>query len=102
MENVELESKTAETRTGQILLITFFCCYEYVFDFSSAFNTIQLAVVDKHMAAWAIDFLTNRPQYVRLKDCVSDVVTCSTGGPQGMVLIPFLFTIYNWTSHTTL
>ena len=53
------------------------------FDFSSAFNTIQLALlrgkleragVDYHLAAWTIDYLTNRPQYVRLRDCVSDVV----------------------------
>ncbi|KAI3375638.1 hypothetical protein L3Q82_003955 [Scortum barcoo] len=35
-----------------------------------------------------------RPQFVRLQDCVSDVVVCSTGAPQGTVLSPFLFTLY--------
>ena len=73
------------------------------FDFSSAFNTIQPALlrvklegagVDCHLAAWIIDYLTNRPQYVRLCGCESDVVLCSTGTPQGTVLSPFLFTLY--------
>ncbi len=73
------------------------------FDFSSAFNTIQPSLlrvkmegagVDQHLAAWTTDYLTNRPQYVRLQHCVSDVVLCSTGAPQGTVLSPFLFTLY--------
>ncbi|TWW77998.1 putative RNA-directed DNA polymerase from transposon BS [Takifugu flavidus] len=33
-------------------------------------------------------------QYVRLHDCESEVVVCSTGAPQGTVLSPFLFTLY--------
>ena len=81
------------------------------FDFSSAFNTIQPSLlrgklegagVDCHLAAWTTDYLTNRPQYVRLRDCVSDVVFCSTGAPQGTVLPPFLFTLYTSDfSHNT-
>ena len=38
--------------------------------------------------------LPHRPQYVRLCDCVSDVVVCSMGASQGTVLSPFLFTLY--------
>ena len=62
----------------------------FFFYFSSEFNTIQLTLlmgklegvgVDQNLAAWTIDFLTNRPQYVTLKDCVSDVVLCCTGAP---------------------
>ena len=73
------------------------------FDFSSVFNTshplllrgkLKGAGVDCHLAAWTTDYLTNRPQYVRLCTCVSDVVVCSTGAPQGRVLSPFLFTRY--------
>ncbi|TWW63630.1 putative RNA-directed DNA polymerase from transposon BS [Takifugu flavidus] len=45
-------------------------------------------------AAWTTDYLTNRLQYVRLCDCESNVVICSTGAPQGTVLSPFLFTLY--------
>ena len=73
------------------------------FDFSSAFNTIQPSLlrvkmeavgVDPHLAAWTINYLTDRPQYVRLGGCLSDEVVCSTGAPQGTVLAPFLFTLY--------
>ena len=73
------------------------------FDFSSAFNTIQpallgdkleLAGVNQHLTSWILDYLTNRPQYVRTRDYVSDTITCSTGAPQGTVLAPFLFTLY--------
>ena len=73
------------------------------FDFSSAFNTVQPSLlrgklegagVDPSLTAWTIDYLTNRPQYVRLHSCVSDVVVCSTGAPQGTVLSPFLFSLY--------
>ncbi|KAI5095921.1 hypothetical protein C0J45_14351 [Silurus meridionalis] len=73
------------------------------FDFSSAFNTIQPALlrdkmvymgVDHHLSAWTLDYLTDRPQYVRTRDCESDMMVCNTGAPQGTVLAPFLFTIY--------
>jgi len=52
------------------------------------------AGVDLHLSAWILDYLTNRPQFVRIKDCQSDTVVCSTGVPQGTVLAPFLFTLY--------
>ena len=67
------------------------------FDVSSAFNTIHPSVlrgklegagVDCYLAAWNTDYLTDKPQYVRLRDCVPDVVVCSTGAPQGKVLSP--------------
>lgn len=73
------------------------------FDFSSAFNTIQPnllrdklqnAGVDHHLTAWIIDYLTNRPQFVRVQSCESDRLLCSTGAPQGTVLAPFLFILY--------
>ncbi|KAL0203335.1 hypothetical protein M9458_001353, partial [Cirrhinus mrigala] len=83
-------------KPGASLRITFF-------DFSSAFNTIQparlgskLSAMQVHapLVAWIMDYLTDRPQYVRLQGCKSDTVLCSTGAPQGTVLSPFLFTLY--------
>ena len=82
------------------------------YDFSSAFNTIKPALlgdkleqagVDSHLTMWLLDYLTNRPQFVRAGDCVSDTVVCSTGAPQGTVLAPFLFTLYtaDFSHHTT-
>ncbi|KAI3371228.1 hypothetical protein L3Q82_023541 [Scortum barcoo] len=73
------------------------------FDFSSAFNTIQprllgdklqLAGVDHHLTTWILDYLTHRPQFVRVQGFESDRLLCSTGAPQGTVLAPFLFTLY--------
>lgn len=73
------------------------------FDFSSAFNTIQplrlgekllRMGVDDRLVSWITNYLTGRPQFVRLKDCLSDTVVCSTGAPQGTVLSPALFTLY--------
>lgn len=73
------------------------------FDFSSAFNTIQPRLlseklermdVDAPLIAWITNYLTGRPQYVRLHGCVSDRLISNTGAPQGTVLSPFLFTTY--------
>ncbi|KAI3369768.1 hypothetical protein L3Q82_024594 [Scortum barcoo] len=67
---------------GNTVRITFF-------DFSSAFNTIhpsllrvklERAGASDQLAAWVTNYLTDRPQFVRLQDCVSDVVVCSTEG----------------------
>ena len=43
---------------------------------------------------WIVDYLTGRPQYVRLRHYVSDTVVSNTGAPQGTVLSSFLFTLY--------
>lgn len=73
------------------------------FDFSSAFNTIQPMIlrdklkdigVNPSFVSWITDYLTDRPQFVRLGNCVSGTVMSSTGAPQGTVLAPFLFTLY--------
>ncbi|KAI3374005.1 hypothetical protein L3Q82_022569, partial [Scortum barcoo] len=57
------------------------------FDFSSAFNTIQprllgdklqLAGVDHHLTSWILDYLTHRPQFVRVQGFESDRLLCST------------------------
>lgn len=83
-------------KTGSTVRIMFF-------DFSSAFNTIQPRIlgdklervgVTDILTKWITDYLTDRPQYVRTQDCVSDMLLCSTGAPQGTVLAPFLFTFY--------
>ena len=74
------------------------------FDFSSAFNTIQPHLLcDKLMnynvptptIMWVLDYLSMRPQYVRIgKSITSNVVMTNTGAPQGTVLSPFLFSVY--------
>ncbi|XP_035812432.2 uncharacterized protein LOC118471519 [Amphiprion ocellaris] len=73
------------------------------FDFSGAFNTIHpsllqeklnIMAVDPYLVNWITDYLTNRPQFVRVGGGRSSTLTCSIGAPQGTVLSPFLFTLY--------
>ncbi|KAJ8381521.1 hypothetical protein SKAU_G00022990 [Synaphobranchus kaupii] len=74
-----------------------------ILNLASACNTLQPSLleeklyamqVDHDMVAWITDYLTNRPQYVRLQSALSDVEMGNTGAPQGTVLSPFLFTTY--------
>ncbi len=72
-------------------------------DFSSAFNSViphklvckmsELGI-DAALCAWIMDFLTNRPQNVKIGDCTSSTIIMNTGVPQGCVLSPVLFTLF--------
>ncbi|KAL0160672.1 hypothetical protein M9458_044397, partial [Cirrhinus mrigala] len=71
-------------------------------DFSSAFNTIipqqlinklNLLGLNTSLCNWILDFLTGRPQSVRVGRNTSSTTTLSTGAPQGCVLSPLLFTL---------
>uniref|UniRef100_A0A669BQX1 Reverse transcriptase domain-containing protein n=1 Tax=Oreochromis niloticus TaxID=8128 RepID=A0A669BQX1_ORENI len=71
-------------------------------DFSSAFNTIipqqligklSLLGLNTSLCNWILDFLTGRPQSVRIRNCTSSTTTLSTGAPQGCALSPLLFTL---------
>ncbi|KAL2091174.1 hypothetical protein ACEWY4_013437 [Coilia grayii] len=73
------------------------------FDFSSAFNTIQPRLlrdkllrmgVEPGLVTWIMDYLTERPQFVKLGNLTSEAVVSSIGAPQGTVLSPVLFTLY--------
>ena len=75
------------------------------FDFSSAFNTIQLHILANKLlemnvchdfTRWILNYLTNRSQYVnsRSSNSISDAIISNTGAQQGTVLAPFLFTLY--------
>ena len=82
-------------------------------DFSSAFNTIQPHLIiqklnrinlNKIVIKWILEFLTKRPQYVKISNeqngnglvsgVVSKTIWTNTGAPQGAVLSPLLFTAY--------
>ncbi|TWW80173.1 hypothetical protein D4764_10G0012030 [Takifugu flavidus] len=57
-------------------------------------DKLQVAGVDHHLTTCILDYLTQRPQFVRVKGSKSDRLLCSTGVLQGTVLAPFLFTLY--------
>lgn len=72
-------------------------------DFSSAFNTIQPHIMLKKLLAmnvnsnlilWIHSYLTQRHQFVKFKNVISDIIVTNTGAPQGCVLSPLLFSLY--------
>ncbi len=72
-------------------------------DYSSAFNTIvptKLAVklsdlgLDTSLCDWIQDFLTGRPQVVKMGQFTSNPITLIIGAPQGCVLSPLLYSLY--------
>ena len=72
-------------------------------DFSSAFNTIlpeklykkllELGV-DLPLCKWLLDFLTERPQFVKIGTLESSMLTLNVGAPQGCVLSPALYSLF--------
>ncbi len=72
-------------------------------DYSSAFNTIvpiKLASKLKYLGLnfslcdWIQDFLTGRPQVVKVGQFTSNSITLNVGAPQGCFLSPLLFSLY--------
>ncbi|KAK1792854.1 hypothetical protein P4O66_012764 [Electrophorus voltai] len=79
-------------------------------DYSSAFNTIipsllttKLEDLGLHtsLCDWISNFLTDRPQSVRVGNCASSTLTLSTGAPQGCVLSPLLYSLYTYDCTAT-
>ena len=71
-------------------------------DNSSAFNTIVPAKLAPKLRSlglktslcnWILDFLTSRPQVVRMGNHTSSSLTLSTGAPQGCILSPLLYSL---------
>ncbi|KAK3553411.1 hypothetical protein QTP70_003570 [Hemibagrus guttatus] len=69
--------------------------------FASAFNTIipqhlteklSLLGINTSLCNWILDFLTGRPQSVRIRSSTPSASTLNTGAPQGCLLSPRLFT----------
>ncbi|KAJ8354257.1 hypothetical protein SKAU_G00218240 [Synaphobranchus kaupii] len=75
-----------------------------------AFNTIipqqlickldQLGL-NTSLCNWLLDFLSERPQAIRVGNNTSSSITLSTGAPQGCVLSPLLFTLLTHDCTTT-
>lgn len=72
-------------------------------DYSSAFNTVipgKLTIklhqlgLSSQLCNWIQDFLTERPQAVRLGPHTSSTISLSTGTPQGCVLSPILYSLF--------
>ena len=56
-------------------------------------------LIAMQVVCWIVNYLTCRPQHVRLQHCASDRVISNTGAPQGTVLSPILIILF--FLHTT-
>ncbi|KAK1789906.1 hypothetical protein P4O66_002233 [Electrophorus voltai] len=79
-------------------------------DYSSAFNTIipsllttKLEDLGLHtsLCDWLSNFLKDRPQLVRVGNCVSSTLTLTTGAPHGFVLSLLLYSLYTYNCAAT-
>ena len=52
-------------------------------------DKLQQLEVPAALVHWVFNFLSNRPQCVRVGDIKSPVLASNTGAPQGCVLSPF-------------
>ena len=50
--------------------------------------------MNHYVISWILEFLTNRTQFVKFDNYVSNYKVTNTGAPQGCVISPVLFTIY--------
>ena len=74
-------------------------------DYSSAFSTIiptklisKLYVLEigSSLCDWILNFLTHRPQSVRIGNNTSSMIILNTGAPQGCVLSSLLYSLYTY------
>ena len=70
-------------------------------DYSSPFNTIvptklitKLRTLGLNTSLWILDFLTGRPQVVRVGNNTSATLILNTRAPQGCVLTPLLYSLF--------
>jgi gmma-aminobutyric acid receptor subunit gamma len=72
-------------------------------DYSSAFNTIvptksitklRNLWLNTSICNWILDFLTGRPQVVRVGNNTSATLILNTGAPQRCVLSPLLYSMF--------
>ena len=76
---------------------------ELVIDYSLVFssivpskvvNRLETLGLNNSLCNWILNFLTSRPQVVRVGDNTSAILTLSTGAPLGCVLSPLLYSLF--------
>ncbi len=63
-------------------------CEANVVEVTSVIQKLNTLGISTTLCKWILDFLTNRPQSVRISSNSSSTLVLNTGAPQGCVLIP--------------
>uniref|UniRef100_A0A9J7ZPA0 Reverse transcriptase domain-containing protein n=1 Tax=Cyprinus carpio carpio TaxID=630221 RepID=A0A9J7ZPA0_CYPCA len=71
------------TKEGK--LVVFLCLPPY-----------RMSSIHEYLCNWVLDFLTSRPQVVRIANNTSSSLTLSTGAPQGCVVSPLLYSLFTY------
>jgi hypothetical protein len=74
----------------------FLCHFGLLNKLGSSFSEIKLETLglDPALCNWVLDFLTGRPQVVRVGNNNSTPLILNTGAPQGCVLSPLLYSLF--------
>lgn len=75
---------------SQLTWLQFACRTGRGINYVKAF-IIDTFTLDDQLILWTLDFLTGIIKRVRVKNRLSNVLTTSTGSPEGCVLSPLLF-----------
>ncbi|KAI3358986.1 hypothetical protein L3Q82_015366 [Scortum barcoo] len=77
-------------------LCGFHLCVQYTIIPQTLVQKLTTLGLSSTLCNWVLDFLTDRPQSVRIHDVSSSSISLSTGSPQGCVLSPLLFTLLTY------
>ncbi len=95
-----LRSCTLPSDTLTAKMATMSGCYSFTIAQLSTLVPTKLAVklsdlgLNTSLCDWIQDFLTGRPQVVKMGQFTSNSITLNVGAPQGCVLSPLLYSLY--------
>ncbi len=82
------------TENAILTTVTSECCLLILAQHNHSAGILSTLGLSTTLCNWILDFLTNRPQTVRIDGHTFCALVLNTRAPQGCVLSPLLFTLY--------